>query len=72
MHKSKPSLKKDFGTKPAAAKAIAKAGLQQLPHTIQMNRTGSVYRFEPVFLIDDKHICYGKVKSYGFTVRPKL
>jgi hypothetical protein len=72
MHKSKASLKKDFGTKPAATKAIEKAGLQHLPHMIQINRNGSTYRFEPVFFIDNSHSHYDEVRSFGFTVRPKL
>ena len=72
MHRSKASLKKDFGTKPAAVKAVEKAGLQHVPHTIQMNRTGSAYRFEPVFSIDSNHKHYDDVRSFGFSVRPKL
>lgn len=69
LHRSKPSLKKDYGTKPAAVKAIQKAGFHTLPHKIQMNRTGSSYRFEPVFFIDENHTHYDEVRAYGFSVR---
>lgn len=45
-----PKAFKDFGTRGAAARAIDKAGLKNVPHTVEMHRHGSLFRFLPCFM----------------------